>query len=584
MKKELTVVLSPKIEQHHPDPDMVREALEHVFASEVFINSGRMRTFLEYIVTETMEGRGDRIKAYSIALEVFGRKDDFAISDDSIVRTTANRLRNSLERYNASPDSRRSPLLISLPRGRYVPVFENNPACVPVGTNNERKQLSEGFVNFRQKYRLSLILSGLLLICLFAALVGLREWFPQVGRSTVTEATGAPMLLVQDTRFSPGSAVAKKLAHDLSALAANKLAAHGMARVVDVANDAQSLARDLAERNPSRVIYTLDTAIVGHGEEFALVWKLNDAHTREVSWADQVSLGSVNLNGSTADSAADALVSGVFGLDGAIPSLESMYQGELSCLSPQQRVAIIYDAGLIPNARECLENLVASHPRHAEAWASLARVYFRLARHAASVGEDPSDYGELLHVAAEKTYELLPQSFGAQLAVAFDVYNHGKVELFQEIARDMLKKFRDPHFKIIIGNAFWNIGRTAEGTTLVKEGREEMDRRGTLADLILAFDRYENEDFGEALNILDGIINPEFYRFYLLRAATLAKLGRTEAARAAIDKLHEKRPGYENNLYADFRHNNVADSRIEQLAEGLREAGLAVPVPAGNTR
>ena len=42
-------------------------------ASPDFNVPERARTFLKYIVTETLSGRADRIKAYSIAVEVFGR-------------------------------------------------------------------------------------------------------------------------------------------------------------------------------------------------------------------------------------------------------------------------------------------------------------------------------------------------------------------------------------------------------------------------------------------------------------------------------------------------------------------------------
>lgn len=51
--------------------------LEQVLASPDFNVPERARTFLKYVVTETLSGRADRIKAYSVAVEVFGRDPSF---------------------------------------------------------------------------------------------------------------------------------------------------------------------------------------------------------------------------------------------------------------------------------------------------------------------------------------------------------------------------------------------------------------------------------------------------------------------------------------------------------------------------
>ena len=64
----------------------VREQLRRILESDGFIASARNRHFLEYVVEETLAGRADRIKAYSVATAVFGRGPDFNPDLDSIVR------------------------------------------------------------------------------------------------------------------------------------------------------------------------------------------------------------------------------------------------------------------------------------------------------------------------------------------------------------------------------------------------------------------------------------------------------------------------------------------------------------------
>ncbi|MBS3651532.1 hypothetical protein KEU06_23215 [Pseudaminobacter sp. 19-2017] len=93
-----------------------------MIGSNAFDASERNRRFLEYVVEETLAGRAERIKAYNVATEVFGRDVNFDPQLDPVVRMEARRLRTSLERYYLT-EGKRSELRISLPKGGYVPEF-----------------------------------------------------------------------------------------------------------------------------------------------------------------------------------------------------------------------------------------------------------------------------------------------------------------------------------------------------------------------------------------------------------------------------------------------------------------------------
>jgi adenylate cyclase len=54
-------------------PQVIQDALQRVVASRDFMNSERKRRFLKFVIQETLAGRADRIKAYSIALDAFDR-------------------------------------------------------------------------------------------------------------------------------------------------------------------------------------------------------------------------------------------------------------------------------------------------------------------------------------------------------------------------------------------------------------------------------------------------------------------------------------------------------------------------------
>lgn len=102
------------------DGRAIRQQLDRILTSGPFVQSQRRQRFLEYIVHETLAGRGERLKGYSIALEVFGRPDTFDPIVDPIVRIEAGRLRDKLRHYYDT-EGMSDPIRIELPRGGYMP-------------------------------------------------------------------------------------------------------------------------------------------------------------------------------------------------------------------------------------------------------------------------------------------------------------------------------------------------------------------------------------------------------------------------------------------------------------------------------
>lgn len=106
----------------NPDKQSVLEELGRITASEGFRTKPVMRKLLRYLVTEYVEGRSDKIKGYSIALDVFGKQGDFDPDRSVLVRNNAVRLRGLLKTYYLG-EGRNNPLSMEIPKGRYVPHF-----------------------------------------------------------------------------------------------------------------------------------------------------------------------------------------------------------------------------------------------------------------------------------------------------------------------------------------------------------------------------------------------------------------------------------------------------------------------------
>jgi len=110
------------------DHDGIRQQLARILSSPEFHATDRVRDFLRFVVEEKLAGRSHRLKGYTIAVQVFGRSEDFDATNDPIVRIQAGRLRRALERYYLVAGVG-DPILIDVPKGRYIPRFAARPAA-----------------------------------------------------------------------------------------------------------------------------------------------------------------------------------------------------------------------------------------------------------------------------------------------------------------------------------------------------------------------------------------------------------------------------------------------------------------------
>lgn len=114
--------LAPEDTDALPGPEAIRPQLERILASPQFANAPSMRKMLRFVVEHALAGTADRLKEYTLGVEVFGRGGDFDPRQDTIVRVQARRLRERLVDYYGLSGST-DPVRVSLPTGHYVPTF-----------------------------------------------------------------------------------------------------------------------------------------------------------------------------------------------------------------------------------------------------------------------------------------------------------------------------------------------------------------------------------------------------------------------------------------------------------------------------
>jgi serine/threonine-protein kinase len=104
-----------------------------IVASEFFASAARPRSFLEFVIGQTLAGKQAFIKESVLGSEVFGREPNYDPRADAIVRVEATKLRARLADFYAGP-GKSDAVLIEIPKGSYIPRFTlREPAGNPRG-------------------------------------------------------------------------------------------------------------------------------------------------------------------------------------------------------------------------------------------------------------------------------------------------------------------------------------------------------------------------------------------------------------------------------------------------------------------
>ena len=105
------------------DKAKILSTLQEVCAHKLFTSSPAATKFLSHIVNKCLDNEQGNLTETTIAQDLFDKGADFDPSRDSVVRVTARRVRNLLAQYN-SQQVAKTGLVISIPKGRYYPIFE----------------------------------------------------------------------------------------------------------------------------------------------------------------------------------------------------------------------------------------------------------------------------------------------------------------------------------------------------------------------------------------------------------------------------------------------------------------------------
>jgi len=121
----------------------IQQQLQRIFADQTFAVSDILKRFLSFIVEESLEGRSNQIKEYTIGVNVLNKPQSFNPSQDAIVRIHAGRLRRALHYYYNGAGTTDT-IRIEMPKGSYLPYFvPNEVGSVEIHSGMNEDQLNE---------------------------------------------------------------------------------------------------------------------------------------------------------------------------------------------------------------------------------------------------------------------------------------------------------------------------------------------------------------------------------------------------------------------------------------------------------
>ncbi len=361
-----------------PDSELVRAQIARIVNHPEFSASEKRSEFLEYIVEETLAGREARIKGDAIAISVFGRGDDFDARTDPIVRLEARRLRRDLEHYYhvAGQDD---PIIVTIPKGSYVPHFEERPATSPIPRAEANP---EGVESRGGSGRNVLVAALALLVVGLIAVLGFQVWQGAGSKSEAKPWGDLPVIAVlpfevldetSSARWA-GSGLSQDIITDLSRAAGLRVIASSSSSTLSPeAEEIADLAQGLG------VTHVLRGNLQLAGDEYRLNVNLVEVDSGMQVWANRFDYSPQQRLKSQTDIARQ--VSGALSANLLPGQLNSIERGRWSSKEAQnlyvQAMTVIYppsDPSRVVAAKQMLEQAIRLEPDAAQGYGGLALV------------------------------------------------------------------------------------------------------------------------------------------------------------------------------------------------------------------
>jgi len=572
-----------------PAPDEVRAQLERMTASDDFNRSPQLGAFLHFVVESVLQGKSDRIKAYTIGIDVLRRDAKFDPQLDPIVRVEATRLRRTIDRYYAGLGADDA-IRIDVPRGSYIPTFSRRP-CLPGVTPH-----SSTLDRFRSIRLLLVAAVALIVIGVIVVLSQRRVPAPNVAtpspgavqpaEAALPPGNGLPVLFMPPFEVGgtqgPSSIAARSLQETLS----NAFTHFDHVNVLLESRDHQAAAGNQVAPAPDPNADYRFAGSVEYADDGAarLLFRLVDLSDGSIVWSrvfDRVPGG--DDKAAAEERIVRALAGGLLQPFGVIYARQRAKVLGGTLTDPRYRclVEVIdsfssFDPAQQERGRDCLEQLTARDPGFALGFSYLAAIDLR--EYLYDFGGRPGDAPPLDRglIAARRGVELHPESARAyemlfviqfarrELAVAFDAAN--KAITLNRYDMRLLGSY---------GARLISSGDIDKGLAALRQAGSDGTVRPPFEEFFLFLGEYLRGDMTSAVFHADQITNDAFQLGLIARALAAAARGDGEAATRALSRLVTLNPAWRDDTRGTLAKFFNAPAIVDRLAGDLAAAGLA---------
>jgi tetratricopeptide (TPR) repeat protein len=516
-----------------PTTEDIRATVERIIASDVFSRSPQLGAFLRFVAEAVLQGKSDRIKGYTIGVEVLRRDPSFDPQADPIVRVEATRLRRALERYYSGAGADDA-IIVDLPRGSYVPTFRRREISPPLLRTAARWP-------FRVERR-SLAFAAILVLAALETLVLLWAGVsPALVRPAVVSSrhgNGMPVLAVEmtETHGLPGPLVPSALAE----------------KIADAMSRFDTVNVVLHPEPSRRADYRLIGAVDQRFDQPATVrFRLVDGDGGKIVWSRTFE-GVGTRDERAEEEIVTALASDLLQSYGVIRSLDRAKHLASPAGDPRYRCVLeaaesfrSQQRAQYAGARACLETLTDHDPGFAVGFSFLAILNTR--EHAIGAGARPDGSQPLDRAlrAARRAIELNPAS--ARAHVALFVVLFARRELPEAFAAAEKALTLNPYDMLTVaeyGGRLVMTGEIERGTAMLRRAAEYGSIQPSWHHFYRFLGAYLGGDMREAAYQAGQITADNYPNGRLAKALAAAALGDHERARAELDRLYALQPAW----------------------------------------
>jgi TolB-like protein len=572
-----------------PSCEEVEHQLRSILSSPEFRLPERARRFLEFVVTETLSGRRDYLKAFTIAQAVFGRDENFDAQQDPCVRIEAGRLRRELEHYylTAGVADR---VVITVPRGGYAPIFDvrqdvetaetlqpEQPRQARVSADSEQKiNLPGGSVNRQRRYW---VYAGSAVVIAVSAAASFQYARSFTAEDDLPSAVGnRPAIIVE--RFesvSDGSTLASDISRGITDEIIEKLVPFNDIVVV------AALPRNRGGQSSSDPVYALQGSVRLENTTLRSTARLVRRADGAVIWAnnydaDIKAQGILKTQTTLADDIATA-VARPFGVIFQTNTVNIAGSNDaFSCILSYYSYRSEMSVAAHEVAKSCLQRAFENRPADSSVAAFLSLTYLDEFRFPYQLDTKPT--AATLSIAkdlAERAVRLDPKNARAlQALMLANFFSNDPIGALKAGEAAYASNPNDTEVAGEYGLRLSMSGNWEKGCELISEAvGKNAGPRGyyEVGMALCAFMRGDNQAAELWSRMSDLNYNP-MHRLVLL--SILGSLGKTADAKEQLDWIEARSPALIPNVRREVVRRLARIEDQERFFSGLEAAGLPV--------